>query len=167
MIENDKIMNKNIVTIIIIVVVGAGLLWYLAKNQSTPSQNQKQSQPPPTVATSSDITVTSPQAYQTITSPLNISGQAKGTWYFEASFPIVLTDWDGKIIAEHYAEAKKEWMTADFVPFEGKLKFESPVFEGVGKDHFSRRGYLIFKKDNPSGLSEYDDALEIPILFKD
>ena len=113
------------------------------------------------------VIIDEPKPLEAISSPLTVRGKARGSWYFEASFPIVLTDWDGKIIAEHYAEAKKEWMTADFVPFEGKLKFESPVFEGVGKDHFSRRGYLIFKKDNPSGLSEYDDALEIPILFKD
>src|SRR3989338_9305678 len=113
------------------------------------------------------VIIDEPKPLEAISSPLTVRGKARGPWYFEASFPIVLTDWDGKIIAEHYAEAKKEWMTADFVPFEGKLKFESPVFEGVGKDHFSRRGYLIFKKDNPSGLSEYDDALEIPILFKD
>lgn len=156
MIENDKIMNKNIVTIIIIVVVGAGLLWYLAKNQSTPSQNQKQSQPPPTVATSSDITVTSPQAYQTITSPLNISGQAKGTWYFEASFPIKLLDGNGNQIAQTIATAQSDWMTTNFVPFTAVLNFTTPS---------TATGTLIFEKDNPSGLPANADQISIPINF--
>jgi len=149
-------MNKNIVTIIIIVVVGAGLLWYLAKNQSTPSQNQKQSQPPPTVATSSDITVTSPQAYQTITSPLNISGQAKGTWYFEASFPIKLLDGNGNQIAQTIATAQSDWMTTNFVPFTAVLNFVTPS---------TATGTLIFEKDNPSGLPANADQISIPINF--
>ncbi|OGN14422.1 MAG: hypothetical protein A3J47_03220 [Candidatus Yanofskybacteria bacterium RIFCSPHIGHO2_02_FULL_43_22] len=111
------------------------------------------------------IVVDEPGLLETITSPLTVRGKARGLWYFEASFPIILTDWDGRIIAQWYATAQNEWMTEDFVPFEGKLEFESPVFKGTDKDHFSRRGYLIFKKDNPSGLPEHDDALEIPIRF--
>lgn len=114
---------------------------------------------------SDSIVVEEPRPLETIASPLMVKGKARGLWYFEASFPIVLTDWDGRIIAQWYATAQDEWMTNDFVPFESKLEFESPVFEGVDKDHFSRRGYLIFQKDNPSGLPEYDDALEIPIWF--
>ena len=113
------------------------------------------------------IVVDEPRPLETIASPLTVRGKARGLWYFEASFPIILTDWDGRIIAQWYATAQDEWMTTDFVPFEGKLEFESPVFEGADKDHFSRRGYLIFRKDNPSGLSEHDDALETPILFQD
>jgi len=111
------------------------------------------------------IVVDEPRPLSVITSPLTVRGQARGNWYFEASFPIVLTDWDGRIIAQWYATAQDEWMTEDFVPFEGVLEFESPVFEGADKDHFSRRGALIFQKDNPSGLPEHDDALEIPIWF--
>ena len=33
------------------------------------------------------------------------------------------------------------------------------------KNAYSNRGALILKKDNPSGLPEHDDALEVPILF--
>lgn len=103
---------------------------------------------------------------ETILSPLIIEGKARGYWFFEASFPVVLTNWDGLIIAQHYAEAQDEWMTEEFVPFRAVLEFESPVFPGVDENHFSRRGYLVLKKDNPSGLPEHDDALEIPVLFK-
>jgi len=49
-------------------------------------------------------------------------------------------------------------MTEDYVEFEGKIEFQKPgVYD---------RGALILQKDNPSGLSEYDDALEISIEYK-
>jgi hypothetical protein len=100
-----------------------------------------------------------PRPNQTISSPLNIKGEARGTWFFEASFPVILTDWDGLIIAQGIATAKGDWMTEDFVPFEATLEFT------LNKQAYSNRGSLILKKDNPSGLPENDDALEIPVLL--
>lgn len=93
-----------------------------------------------------------------VTSPLLVKGEARGNWYFEGSFPVVLTDWDGKIIAEGVAQAKGDWMSTDYVPFEVTLNYsvETTV---------SNRGSLILKKDNPSGLPENDDALEITVFF--
>lgn len=104
------------------------------------------------------ITVSQPRAGDSISSPLTIKGQARGMWYFEATFPVVLTDWDGLIIAQGYAQAEGEWMTEDFVPFSATLTFTKPAY--------GERGTLILKKDNPSGLPEHDDAVEIPVLFK-
>jgi len=95
---------------------------------------------------------------QEIESPLVIKGKAKGTWFFEGDFPIILTNWDGLIIAESYASAKGDWMTEDFVEFEGTIEFEKP--------DLYNRGSLILQKDNLSGLPENDDALEISITFK-
>ncbi|MCR4325239.1 MAG: Gmad2 immunoglobulin-like domain-containing protein [Patescibacteria group bacterium] len=107
------------------------------------------------------IRLDSPRPNQTIESPLAISGEARGNWFFEGDFPVVLTDWDGRIIAEGIATADGEWMTTDFVPFAATLTFT------VDKDVYSNRGTLILQKDNPSGLSQYDDALEIPVFFKE
>lgn len=104
------------------------------------------------------IIVDYPQAGGLITSPLTFSGQARGTWFFEASFPVFLVNWDGLIIAQGIAQATEDWMTEEFVPFTGSLEFEMP--------DYGDNGALIFQKDNPSGLPEFDDALEIPILFK-
>ena len=109
------------------------------------------------------ITLTTPLPNSVVANPLLISGSARGNWYFEGSFPIVLTNWDGLIIAEGYATALGEWMTKDFVPFSATLEFTS-LYPGKGQD-FMKRGSLILKKDNPSGLPENDDALEIPIQF--
>lgn len=103
------------------------------------------------------IRIDSPRPNQQITSPLKISGQARGTWFFEGDFPVVLTNWDGLIIAEGHATADDEWMTEDFVSFTAELNFD--------KEELYNRGSLILQKDNPSGLPENDDALEVPIKF--
>lgn len=109
------------------------------------------------------IRLTSPQPTAVVESPLTITGEARGYWFFEASFPVVITDWDGRIIAEHFAQAQGDWMTEEFVPFTAEINFESPYSEG--DPDFMRNGTLILQKDNPSGLPENDDALEIPIIF--
>ncbi|KKT25010.1 MAG: hypothetical protein UW07_C0004G0009 [Candidatus Nomurabacteria bacterium GW2011_GWF2_43_8] len=105
------------------------------------------------------IRLYTPQANGTIKSPLVIKGEARGNWFFEASFPITLVDWDGLIIAESYATAEGDWMTTEFVPFTATLEFKKPTYKN--------NGALILQKDNPSGLPEHDDALEIPIFFSE
>ncbi len=109
------------------------------------------------------IILSNPVPNGVITSPLVVSGQARGNWFFEASFPVVLTNWDGLIIAEGIATAEGDWMTTEFVPFVATLEFVSPYPAG-GQD-FMKRGSLILQKDNPSGLPEHDEALEIPVRF--
>jgi len=110
-----------------------------------------------TNTTHDDIVVTSPKPGSVITSPLIIEGEAVGPWFFEANAGLVLTDWDGRIIAEHYVEAQGEWMTEDKVSFRGVLEFETPEY-GEG-------GTLILRAANPSGLPEYDRTVEIPVTF--
>jgi len=103
------------------------------------------------------IRIDYPRPNQKIESPLLIEGEARGYWFFEGDFPVILTDWDGLIIAQGFATAKSEWMTEDFVQFEAILEFEKP--------EYGEKGTLILQKDNASGLPEHDDALEIPIIF--
>lgn len=111
----------------------------------------------PAVEPISDLLkVSSPAVNAVVSSPLKIVGQARGTYFFEASFPIELKDQDGNIMAQTTAQAKSDWMTENFVPFEAKLTFDKPN---------TKVGRLILKKDNPSGLSQNDVALEIPIKF--
>lgn len=107
-------------------------------------------------AISEIIKVERPLPNQDIKSPLKITGKARGFWFFEGSAPLKLVDKDLKILATGYVSAKGEWMTEDFVPFEGELKFESPDDE---------RGYLIFSRANASGKPEHDRVYRIPVLF--
>jgi hypothetical protein len=106
------------------------------------------------------IVLESPARDSTITSPVTVSGKARGYWYFEATFPITIVDWDGRIIGQGYATAQDEWMTEEFVPFTATVSYDLPA------DTPYRRGAIILQKDNPSGLPENDDALEIPIFFE-
>jgi hypothetical protein len=109
--------------------------------------------------TSSDeIVLEYPLAEQIISSPLTVRGKARGSWFFEASAPVVLTDWDGRMIAQGVVQTKGDWMTSEFVPFEGTLTFETPSYGDTGA--------LILQNDNPSGLSSNDKALEISIRYR-
>jgi hypothetical protein len=94
------------------------------------------------------------RANDLIYSTLEITGQAIGPWYFEASFPIRLFDASGQIIASTIAQAQSDWMTTNFVPFRAKLEFVSPK-ESIGT--------LVFVKDNPSGLPKNNDEVRIPV----
>jgi len=103
------------------------------------------------------IKLNSPKPNEKISSPLKIEGEARGMWFFEGDFPIVLTDWDGLIIAEGIATAQGNWMTEDFVKFSAELEFAKPAYGETGN--------LILRKDNPSGMPENDDAFEIQVKF--
>ena len=104
------------------------------------------------------IRADSPQPGAAVTSPLNIAGQARGTWYFEASFPYQLLAADGTVIAQGPVQAQGEWTTTDFVPFLASIVFPAQPS--------GSKGTLLLKKDNPSGDPSKDDALIIPIVFQ-
>jgi hypothetical protein len=105
------------------------------------------------------IQVTSPAPGATISSPLTVSGQARGGWYFEATAPVVVVDWDGRIIAEGYVTAVGDWMTDEFVPFEGQIVFTPDT-------SVSDAGAVILQAANASDLPENDRAVEIPVVFQ-
>lgn len=102
------------------------------------------------------IRVTRPRPGDVVASPLIIEGEARGYWFFEASFPVRILDANGTELGVVPAQALEPWMTTAFVPFRATLLFKAPA---------TKRGTLIFQKDNPSGLPEHDDALRMPIRF--
>lgn len=97
------------------------------------------------------------QSNALINSPLKITGRARGTWFFEASFPIQLLDQNGNRLTEAIATAVGDWMTEDLVPFTAELKFTAPA---------GNTGQLVLNKDNPSGLPKNDAKLTIPVRFR-
>lgn len=102
------------------------------------------------------IHVTTPKAYAVVKSPLTVEGEAKGSWYFEATFPIKMLDVNGKVLGTTTGQAQGNWMTDSFVPFKATLTFSTPETE---------TGTLVLEKDNPSGLPENADELRIPVTF--
>ena len=102
------------------------------------------------------IIVDKPKTDETVLSPLLITGQARGYWFFEAGFPVKIYDSEGNQLGIAVAQTTNEWMTEDFIPFAAILEFSKPS---------SKTGTLVLEKDNPSGLPENDDKLIIPIRF--
>jgi hypothetical protein len=106
---------------------------------------------------SQHLIVDSPAPGDVISSPLEMSGMARGTWFFEGDFPVDLMNKYGKIIGQGFVTAQGEWMTEQFVPFTGTLTFVKPDTK--------ESGLLVFRKDNPTGLPEHDDEAAIPVFF--
>jgi hypothetical protein len=102
------------------------------------------------------IRVLVPKPETVITSPATFSGEARGTWFFEATFPIDILGDDGTVIGRGYAEAQDEWMTEEFVPWTAIIQFDPKGYT---------EGLVRFMKDNPSGLPENDASIEVPVKF--
>lgn len=132
------------------VIVTVGLVGIVGYGRLFPSRS---SQAPPRPI-SDFIQVTTPLPDTLISSPLVIKGQARGNWYFEASFPIKLIDANGRVLGSAIAQAQEDWMTTEFVPFIANLSFSLPS---------ATTGSLIFEKDNPSGLPENAAELRVPV----
>lgn len=86
----------------------------------------------------------------------SVIGKARGTWFFEASFPIDVVAPNGNVITTGIAQAEGEWMTEEFVPFKADIS--------VGT--YSGPATLVLKKDNPSGLAEHDASISFPITIE-
>jgi hypothetical protein len=104
-----------------------------------------------------EVVIDTPTTGQVVSSPLTVSGKAKGTCFFEANLPITLKDTNGTTLAQVGAQAQGEWMTEDYVNFSAVLQFGQPQTE---------YGVLLIEKDNPSGLPEFDASFAVPVRFR-
>lgn len=103
------------------------------------------------------ITVNVPRPNSLISSPLVISGSARGYWFFEASAPVFLYDDNNNLISTGIITTIGDWMTEDFVRFTTELSFIVPE---------TQHGLLVMKNNNPSDLRDNDRELIIPITFR-
>ena len=101
-------------------------------------------------------TLTRPANLENIHSPLVIEGSVVGSWYFEASFPIILTDASGTVLAQTNANAIGDWMSTSSAPFSATLSWATTT---------ATSGVLILKKDNPSGKPEFDKEIRLPVTM--
>ncbi|MDD5152923.1 MAG: Gmad2 immunoglobulin-like domain-containing protein [Candidatus Pacebacteria bacterium] len=150
--------KKNLYVIIgFVVIVGAlGFIFSPREKALAPAPNTT---PKVTYNNASDdlITVALPYPGGKVLQNFSVMGQARGSWFFEASFPVEVFDKDGKTIATGIAQAQKEWMTTEFVPFRADIKI-SKIYTGPAT--------LVLKKDNPSGLSEKDASISFPVIVQ-
>ena len=152
---------------------GAALLLIAAVLYFIPPRHRADSptltQPPPLIVTpppsitiedqqfAEEIKVASPITNELITSPVTVKGEGRGFWFFEASMPVSILDADKKVLAKVPVTARGEWMTENFVLFEGSIPFTSPAMD---------TGYILFENDNPSGMPEHAKSFLLPIRFR-
>jgi hypothetical protein len=102
------------------------------------------------------IHVSSPADDDEIGNPVTIIGEARGNWYFEATFPIKIYDANNNLLGQSYATAQGEWMTTDFVPFTATIPYTAST---------TATGKIVLEKSNASGLPEKDDPITVPVTF--
>lgn len=145
---------KVLIFLTVVAAVAGGLLWYSVSR--APSIVVPAFQPASLLKTDPRVRIIAPQAGETIESPAEVSGEARGIWFFEASFPVKVLDGDGVVLGAGVAQALGEWMTEEFVPFKAIINFSPPKFA---------TGTVVLERDNPSGLPEHAAEVLIPIRF--
>jgi hypothetical protein len=167
-----KTLRITFLLALVVALLAAVIVWWL--DQSTPA-GQPTPSPSPSVSTAASATpapTTQSSAYRSakgvaviveepvqnakVGSPLIVRGQVPGNWSFEASFPVVIKSAQGDILAQGPAELQGEWMTEALVPFTATLKFTAPA---------GTTGILELQKNNPSGMTESDDVVKVPVRF--
>ncbi|HCC22823.1 TPA: hypothetical protein DF272_01440 [Candidatus Falkowbacteria bacterium] len=130
-------------------------------DDSNTNSDPRTNQPSNTRPVDELIRVVSPKVGDTVSNPIQYSGEARGQFYFEGSFPVRLETPSGKIIAQSFATAQGEWMTENFVPFTGQLTFNYADIE-------DGRLNLVFEKDNAGDLPlTANDRKVIAIYIQD
>lgn len=100
-----------------------------------------------------EITVSSIQDNQEISSPVVIEGEAKKEWFFEGQFPVYIMDNERRIVGNGNAVAKENGMNDDVIPFIATIDFNADA----------PTGFIILEKNNPSGLAEKKVSVQIPV----
>jgi len=94
-----------------------------------------------------------------VTSPVVLSGRARGNWFSEAVAPVTVIDANGKTIGQAQIRATGDWMTTEYVPFTGSVSYT------LGSST-TTTGYLLFMNDNPSGDPARSVSVRVPVNFK-
>lgn len=146
--------------IAVIVIIVAGFFAFSGNQKTITVEIPAQTPPVAEATTTKDISyliqVATPTPAILVTSPMEISGKARGFWFFEASFPAKIVDANGTELAAFSIETTDDWMTEEFVNFSVTVPFATST---------TATGTLILHNSNPSGEAKYDESLMIPVTF--
>lgn len=102
------------------------------------------------------VILNNPKRNQIINGQVVIEGEARGTMYFEGSFPLEIRDGEGNSIARGFAQMTGDtWMTADYVPFRSVL-----YLQNIGN---AEVGELVLRNNNPSDNEGTRIEVSMPI----
>ena len=143
--------------VIVIALTIIALKWPLTVIAPETAPTSSSFTPTPSPLTTSDLKITNPQPNQELIVPgtIQVTGEARGSWFFEASFPIILQDANGNTLTTFTAQALEDWMTTDFVSFTAQASLPDVPN--------TTAAYFVFSKDNPSGLPENDSFVKLPV----
>lgn len=157
-----------LVLLFLLIAAAGGMAWYASYEQQPAPKPESEDWSATTTAPNAPepdtmlsplarrVVVTSPKAGSTVPAAFTMAGLAPGPWYFEASFPIIVSDPAGNKIATGHAQAQTDWMTEGDVPFTATIDVGS--YKGPATVHLLR--------DNPSGLPENDDSTSFDIVIQ-
>lgn len=103
------------------------------------------------------IRVSTPPPGAVVGKEFKVMGEARGNWFFEASFPIEVYGKNGEKLATGIAQAQGEWMTTDFVPYVADIKVP---------DSYIGPATVVLRKDNPSGEARFDASASYQITIE-
>ena len=148
--------SKVLLVVAVAALVVAGV-WFGTHRAAPPSTVPPVVEASYTNASTDLVVVTSPPPGTTLGSTFTITGKARGTWYFEASFPLEVVSVTGTMLVQMPVQAQGEWMTTNFVPFSAQVTLPA-TYKGAAK--------IILHNDNPSGLPENEKSLTIPVVIQ-
>lgn len=163
--------NRAWITIISILAIVIVVLAFILLTTPAPTNQPIATSTSPTVvatstsATSTDtgpeplhalVQVTSPENGATVDPSFTVSGKVPGNWSYEAQFPVQVMGPDNNKIGQATAHLNGDWETTNLVDFSAN----------VTTSGYHGPATLVLLKDNPSGLPENDDSLEIPVVIK-
>ena len=144
-------MTKIIAGLIVLILVAALGVWlYLVPVGDTNGGGELQK------FSSENVRVNSPRINEKVEKKFAVTGEIRGNWMFEASFPIQVLDPSGNKVAQGFAMTSANWMTTEFVPFTGEITTAG----------YSGPATIVLMKDNPSGLPENDDSVSFTVVIK-
>jgi hypothetical protein len=108
-------------------------------------------------ATEKDIFVHAPHPGQSLTQSFVVTGYARGTWFFEAVFPVEVRNKKDVVIGTAQGRADSDWMTTDLVPFTAEINLKA-LYNGPAT--------IVLRKDNPSGDPARDASISIPVMIQ-
>ncbi len=150
---NTKNISIGVVAFLVLVAFFSVLK---VKLVGSPALALRLGQPTYVNASKDFIVVDSVDVGDKIKSPLTITGKARGSWFYENAFPILIHDENGVPVGRGIALAEGTPAPGEFVPFKGIVTFEI----------FGQKGTVVLvSNDDPRGGSEGIRTVSIPVSF--
>jgi hypothetical protein len=108
--------------------------------------------------TADDVIIDAPTQDDIVAPPFTVYGKAKGYWFVDGVFPMSLYDSRDNVLGRSFAKAVSPIARDEMVDFEARM----PEFKDVPK---SGSGYLLFQKNNTSGVIEAEGSYKMELAF--